>query len=61
MFLNNDVFLSLKVVLMLANSKDTDEMQLYGFPVYKGLISRSLGLSRLSLIRPLKLLWFQLI
>ena len=29
MFLNYDVFLSLKVVLMLANSEDTDEMQLY--------------------------------
>ena len=29
MFLNCDVFLSLKVVLMLANSADPDEMQLY--------------------------------
>ena len=27
MFLNYDVFLSLKVVLILANSKDPDEMQ----------------------------------
>ena len=29
MFLNNDVFLSLKVVLILANSADPDEMQQY--------------------------------
>ena len=29
MFLNNDAFLALKVVLILANSADPDEMQQY--------------------------------
>ena len=52
-FLNNDVFLSLNVVLILLNSADPHEIQLYaafhmglhclpkysyrGFPEYKGL------------------------
>ena len=55
MFPNNNVFLSLKVVLILANSTDTDQMQhdaafhlglhcfpkypFRGFQVYKGALS----------------------
>ena len=35
-FLNNDVFQPLKIVLILASSADTDEMQLYA-ALYLGL------------------------
>ena len=40
LFLKNDVFLSLKFVLIIVNSSDPDEMPKYmfkGFPIYKGL------------------------